>query len=122
MPGGKNVVVLEYKDRFLAACLLVSLASLLGVAFVFGRDGVRWAKRERARWATLPLWPEEAVLQPRVEPAAHPPVEADEPAAEPSEAHAAHAASDAHEDDAPPSTPEGTEASPPSKPPPDEPS
>ncbi|MBX3222236.1 MAG: hypothetical protein KF795_17085 [Labilithrix sp.] len=59
VPAGKHVVVLSYKDRFLGACLLVSLASLLGVAFVLGRDGVRWAKRERARWATLPLWPHE---------------------------------------------------------------
>ncbi|HVJ91565.1 MAG TPA: hypothetical protein VM580_17300, partial [Labilithrix sp.] len=57
VPAGKNVVVLEYSDRFLNTCLLVSLASLLGVAFVLGRDGVRWAKRERARWDTLPMWP-----------------------------------------------------------------
>ena len=60
VPGGKNVVVLEYKDRFLTACLLVSLATLLGIAYVIGRDGVRWAKRERVRWATLPLWPDHA--------------------------------------------------------------
>ncbi|HVH47785.1 MAG TPA: hypothetical protein VM925_35860 [Labilithrix sp.] len=57
VPAGKNVVVLDYSDRFLGFCLLVSLASLVGVAFVFGRDGVRWAKAERARWATLPFWP-----------------------------------------------------------------
>ncbi|MBX3197357.1 MAG: hypothetical protein KF894_04295, partial [Labilithrix sp.] len=68
VPAGKNVVVLAYKDRFLGFCLLVSLASLLGVAFVLGRDGVRWVKRERARWDTLPLWPADA------------PVPGDEPA------------------------------------------
>lgn len=60
VPAGKNVLVLSYKDRFLGFCLLVSLASLLGVTFVLGRDVVRWAKRERARWDTLPLWPDEA--------------------------------------------------------------
>jgi hypothetical protein len=59
VPAGKNVIELEYKDRFLDFCLFVSLVSLLGVTFVLGRDGVRWAKRERARWATLPLWPDE---------------------------------------------------------------
>jgi hypothetical protein len=59
VPAGKNVLVLAYKDRFLDFCLLISLASLLGVGYVFGRDGLRWAKRERARWATLPLWPDE---------------------------------------------------------------
>jgi hypothetical protein len=57
VPAGKNVLTLEYKDRFLDACLLLSLATLLGVGFVVGRDGLRWVRRERARWATLPLWP-----------------------------------------------------------------
>ncbi len=57
VPGGKNVVLLQYKDRFLDACLLVSLVTLLGVVFVVGRDGVRWVKRESARWDSLPLWP-----------------------------------------------------------------
>ena len=64
VPAGKNVVVLKYTDRFLDLCLLVSLTTLLGVAFVLGRDGVRWAKRERARWATLPLWPDDPVGPP----------------------------------------------------------
>lgn len=57
VPAGKSVVVLAYKDRFLTFCLFLSLASGLGVALVFGRDGVRWLKRERARWQTLPTWP-----------------------------------------------------------------
>ena len=61
VPAGKNVVVLEYKDRFLDVCLLVSLLSLLGIAFVMVRDGSRWAHRERARWATLPFWPDGSV-------------------------------------------------------------
>lgn len=76
VPAGKNVVVLAYKDRFLDLCLLASLSTLLGVAFVLGRDGVRWAKRERARWATLPLWPEDSAELPANAPTQ---TDADEP-------------------------------------------
>jgi hypothetical protein len=67
VPAGKNVVVLAYKDRFLDLCLLVSLATLLGVAYVLGRDLVRWARRLRERWAELPTWPDEAPAEPRGE-------------------------------------------------------
>jgi hypothetical protein len=74
VPAGKNVVVLEYSDRFLGFCLLVSLASLLGLVYVVGRDGVRWAARENARWDALPLWP----IEPAAEPPLAPPASKDE--------------------------------------------
>jgi hypothetical protein len=59
VPAGKHVITLAYRDRALLACLLVSLASLLVLAGVFTRDGVRWLRAERARWATMPTWPDE---------------------------------------------------------------
>lgn len=57
VPAGKNTVRLEYKDRFLIGCLLVSLATLIGILYVFGRDGWRWARAEWALLETLPWWP-----------------------------------------------------------------
>lgn len=59
VPAGKSVVVLAYKDRFLDACLLVSLGTLLTLVYVFGRHGRRYLTRERARWQAMPTWPEE---------------------------------------------------------------
>jgi hypothetical protein len=58
VPAGKNIVRLEYKDRFLVGCLLVSLASLLGVLYVLGRDGWRWVRQEWALIDTMPWWPD----------------------------------------------------------------
>ncbi len=59
VPAGKNVVVLAYRDLRLMACLFVSLLSLLAFLAVFAREGVRWIRRERARWSTMPTWPDE---------------------------------------------------------------
>ena len=59
VPAGKNVVVLAYKDRALTTCLLVSLASLLALVFVFGREGFRWFVAERKRWSEIETWPDE---------------------------------------------------------------
>jgi hypothetical protein len=57
VPAGKNELVLAFKDRFLDFCLLVSLASLLAIAWLFGRDLVRWARAELERFDGLPNWP-----------------------------------------------------------------
>jgi hypothetical protein len=85
VPAGKNVVVLKYADRFLEACLLVSLASLLGLLWILGRDAYRWLQEETDRWDTLPVWPEgiggaatPPPSPPKNEPAP-PPQDADEP-------------------------------------------
>lgn len=60
VPGGKNVVVLAYKDRFLELCLLVSLATLGLLLWIVGKDLVAFVRAERARWDALPTWPDEA--------------------------------------------------------------
>lgn len=57
VPAGKNIVRLEYKDRFLVGCLLVSFATLLGILYVFGRDAWRWARAEWALVDEMPWWP-----------------------------------------------------------------
>jgi hypothetical protein len=83
VPAGKNIVRLEYKDRFLVGCLLVSLATLLGLVYVFGRDGWRWLRAEWAKFDDLPWWPADLDAAPaRAEPSR---VEKDEtrPASEP---------------------------------------
>jgi hypothetical protein len=128
VPGGKNVVELEYKDRFLGACLLVSLVTLLGVVFVLGRDGVRWAKRERTRWDTLPLWPGDPVPAAPATTTAEPVAAApkDEESSSKADEPRASKASEAEEgdtpaSDAPVATPEAAAGPTPSKPPPDEP-
>lgn len=59
VPAGKYTLTLAYRDRALIACLLVSVAASLLLLFVFGRDGWRWFRNERVRWATLPTWPDE---------------------------------------------------------------
>lgn len=59
VPAGKHVVTLAYRDRALLACLLFSFVSLLAFAGVFARDGWRWLREERARWTTMPTWPDE---------------------------------------------------------------
>lgn len=69
VPAGKNIVRLEYKDRFLVGCLLVSLATLLGILYVFGRDGGRWLRTEWAKFDDLPWWPADLDAAPaRAEP------------------------------------------------------
>lgn len=83
VPAGKNVVVLAYKDRALTFCLLVSLASLLGLVFVFGREGARWFVAERKRWSEIETWPDEEAAADGEEPAAEddaPAQKDDEPA------------------------------------------
>lgn len=60
VPAGKSVVRLAYKDGFLFFCLSVSGLSLLALAFVFGRDGVRWLRAEATAWKTMPWWPDQA--------------------------------------------------------------
>lgn len=77
VPAGKHVVRLAYRDRFLFFCLAVSALSLLALAFVFGREGVRWVRAEREAWKTMPWWPDDAPAADAEEPA---PVE-EEPAA-----------------------------------------
>ena len=62
VPAGKNTVRLAYRDYFLDFWLLVSLASLGGVAFVLGRDAVRFARRVYEGWDALPTWPDEPVV------------------------------------------------------------
>ncbi len=100
VPAGKNVVVLEYKDRFLDFCLLISLGSLLGVAYVLGRDAVRWAKGERLRWATLPVLADSPLPSP-ASPAA-PASPAEESVASPESAgELASGSSEGSESDAP---------------------
>jgi hypothetical protein len=59
VPAGKHTLHLAYSDRFLFFCLFVSAASLLGLAYVFGRDGVRWVRAEAAAWKTMPWWPDQ---------------------------------------------------------------
>ena len=59
VPAGKHVITLAYRDRALLACLLFSLVSLLALVGVFARDGWRWFREERTRWATMPTWPDE---------------------------------------------------------------
>ena len=59
VPAGKYTLELAYKDGLLKASLFISLLSLLGVLYVFGRGGLMWLKTERARWRTLPTWPDE---------------------------------------------------------------
>ncbi len=59
VPAGKHTVHLVYRDTFLYFCLLVSAASLLGLAFVFGRDGVRFVRKEAEAWKTMPWWPDQ---------------------------------------------------------------
>ena len=59
VPAGKYNLVLAYRDRRLMVCLLVSLASFLGLLFVALREGYRRAKAEAVRWATLPTWPDQ---------------------------------------------------------------
>jgi hypothetical protein len=60
VPAGKHVVRLAYRDGFLLFCLGVSAASLLALAFVFGRDGVRWLRAEAKAWNAMPWWPDQA--------------------------------------------------------------
>ena len=62
VPAGKYTLELAYKDGLLTACLLLSLATLLGVLYAFGRGGWLWLQEERARWRTLPTWPDEPGL------------------------------------------------------------
>ena len=57
VPAGKHLVRLKYTDWFLIACLLVSAATLIGILYVFGRDGVRWCRAEWAGFDKLPWWP-----------------------------------------------------------------
>lgn len=59
VPAGKHVVTLAYRDRALVACLLFSLVSFLALVAVFARDGWRWLREERARWVTMPTWPDD---------------------------------------------------------------
>ena len=59
VPAGKYTLELAYKDTLLRASLFLSLLSLLGVLYVFGRAGVGWVRAERLRWRTLPTWPDE---------------------------------------------------------------
>lgn len=59
VPAGRHAMTIAYKDRLLVACLLVSLATLLGVGYVFGRGGWEWLQAERVRWRTMPTWPDE---------------------------------------------------------------
>lgn len=62
VPAGKYTMELAYRDRLLTFSLFVSLMSLLGVLYVFARGGVSWLRSERARWRTLPTWPDEPLL------------------------------------------------------------
>lgn len=59
VPAGRYTLKLKYEDRFLYLCLFVSAASLLALAFVFGRDGVRFVRGELAAWKTMPWWPDQ---------------------------------------------------------------
>jgi hypothetical protein len=72
VPAGKYTMELAYRDRLLTVCLLLSLATLLGVLYAFGRGGWQWLQAERVRWRTLPTWPDEETR----------PAEADEAEAE----------------------------------------
>lgn len=69
VPAGKHALRLEYTDRFLFFCLFVSTASLLGLAWVFGRDGVRWVRAEATAWKTMPWWPDQIGEPPAPAPA-----------------------------------------------------
>jgi hypothetical protein len=59
VPAGKYTMEIAYRDGLLTACLLLSLASLLAVLYVFGKGGWLWLKEEHMRWQTLPTWPDE---------------------------------------------------------------
>lgn len=61
VPAGKYTMEVAYRDRLLTACLLVSLATLLGVLYVFGKTGLELVKAERKRWQTMPTWPDEGL-------------------------------------------------------------
>jgi hypothetical protein len=64
VPAGKYTVELAYRDRLLSFCLLLSLGTLLGVLYVFGKAGWLWFEAERVRWATMPTWPDEEPASP----------------------------------------------------------
>lgn len=59
VPAGLHVVHLEYKDRFLLGCIAVSILTLLAIAFTFGRDAYRLARREWVAFDKMPWWPSE---------------------------------------------------------------
>jgi len=59
VPAGKYVLTLAYRDRALLACLGVSLAALLGLLFIAGRDLVRSFRAEQRAWRDMPTWPDE---------------------------------------------------------------
>ena len=80
VPSGKYTLELAYKDRLLTVCLLISLATLLGVLYAFGRGGWQWLQAERLRWRTLPTWPDEPAVVDEVPAAAAADDDGDEPA------------------------------------------
>ena len=61
VPAGKNVLRLEYRDRALTACLMVSLVTLLGIFVFFAREGYRWVRAEKQHWGQLVTWPDELI-------------------------------------------------------------
>jgi hypothetical protein len=80
VPAGKYTLTLAYRDRALLACLLLSLFSLVAFVLVFARDGWRWLRDERARWQTMPTWPDEPPHDPDAEDAPDDEVAAEESA------------------------------------------
>ena len=63
VPAGKYTMELAYRDRLLTVCLLLSLATFLGVLYAFARGGWSWLQEERVRWRTLPTWPDEPMVE-----------------------------------------------------------
>jgi hypothetical protein len=81
VPAGKYTMEVAYRSRLLIGCLMVSLITLLAVMYAFARGGWLMLQEERARWATLPTWPDE---EPRVaEPDVKAEADADDTVAEP---------------------------------------
>jgi hypothetical protein len=90
VPAGKYTMEVAYRDRFLAFCLTVSLLTFLGVLYAFGTAGVRFLREERARWATMPTWPDEDLVPApaavaEADAATATATEAEEPAAKPTD-------------------------------------
>jgi hypothetical protein len=64
VPAGHHTLKLDYRDNVLYVSALVSLATLLVLVWFGGRTLIRGAKREWAKFGTLPVWPTEPPASP----------------------------------------------------------
>jgi hypothetical protein len=57
VPAGKMTLQLDYRDNILWVAFFISAGTLLTIAYFGGRQLVRGARREWARFGTLPVFP-----------------------------------------------------------------